>query len=242
VVSFTLRGVDATNNRPHQRRFYQGDIVGKRSIVTIIVSVLAALVVTGGVAAASGYLITNIHQIKPSVRAALKGKRGPRGFTGPQGVPGVPGLPGKPGVDGATLGYESVANGPVDITADVIGQQINLQTIGQLSLPAGRYLVTAKAGYKVMGPAGMSTSVGFDCRLRDSIEGPRDFATVGGWLGAPNAVSQGSFDGTVSLAGAIANNAPATEIVECGDTGDRPGVSYNIDNLVIQAVQVNATL
>jgi hypothetical protein len=214
--------------------------VGKRSFATIVVSVVAALVVTGGVAAASGYLITNIHQIKPSVRAALRGRQGPRGFTGPKGAPGTPGLPGTPGADGTTLGYEGVANGPVDITADVLQQQINLQTIGQLALPAGRFLVSAKAGYKVTGAAGTSTNVGFDCRLRDSSEGPRDSATVSGWLGAPNAVSQGALDGTVSLAGAVASTAPATEIVECGDTRGVPGVGYTIDNLVIQAVAVNA--
>jgi hypothetical protein len=205
-------------------------IVGKRSMVTVIVSVVAALVVSGGVAAASGYLITSIHQIKPSVRAALKGKRGPRGFTGPKGAPGPA---------GTTHGYEAVANGPVDITANVLEQQINLHTIGQLSLPAGTFAITAKAGYKVIGSAGTSKEVGFDCRLRDSSEGPRDFATVGGWLGAPNSVSQGAFDGTVSLAGDVSNTAAATEIVECGDTNGVSGFDYTIDNLVIQAVQLN---
>lgn len=204
--------------------------MGKRSIVTIVASVVAAVVVTGGVAAASGYLITNIHQIKPSVRTALKGKRGPRGFAGPKGAPGP---------TGTTHGYEAVANGPVDITADVIGQQINLHAIGQLSLPAGTFAVTAKAGYKVIGSAGTSKEVGFDCRLRDSSEGPRDFATAGGWLGAPNPVSQGEFDGTVSLAGDVANTTSAEEIVECGDTNGASGLDYTIDNLVIQAVQLN---
>ena len=211
-------------------------IVGKRSIGTIVVSIVAALVVTGGVAAASGYLITNIQQIKPSVRTALKGRQGPRGFTGPQGTPGPAGAP---GADGTTHGYQAVANGPVDITADVLAQQINLQTIGQLSLPAGTFAVTAKAGYKAIGTAGTSKEVGFECRLRDSSEGPRDFATVGGWLGAPNSVSQGALDGTVSLAGGVANSAPAKEIVECGDTNGASGINYKIDNLMIQAVQLD---
>jgi hypothetical protein len=211
--------------------------VRKRSIATIVVSVVAALAVTGGVAAANGYLITNIHQIKPSVRAALKDKRGPRGFTGLQGARGPAGTP---GANGTTHGYQGVANGPIDITADVLEQKITLQTIGQLSLPAGTFLVTAKAGYEALGNAGVSTEVGFSCRLRDSIEGPRDFATVGGWLGAPNGVSQGSFDGTVSLAGDVSNSTPATEIVECGDTNGASGVDYKINNLVIQAVQLDA--
>jgi len=52
-------------------------------------------------------------------------------------------------------------------------------------------------------------------------------------------VSQGDFDGTVSLAGDVANSAPANEIVECGDTNGASGIDYTIDHLVIQAVQLD---
>lgn len=69
----------------------KGGAVGKRSIPTILVAVVAAIAVTGGVAAASGYVITSIHQIKPSVRAKL---RGPRGHTGPRGATGAQGAAG----------------------------------------------------------------------------------------------------------------------------------------------------
>ena len=46
-----------------------------------LVLALAGLLVValGGTAAASGYIITKPSQIKPSVRKALKGKRGPIG-------------------------------------------------------------------------------------------------------------------------------------------------------------------
>ncbi len=56
----------------------------------ILIGAAAALLFTSG-AAASGYLITNIGQIKPSVRSQLRGRRGPRGHPGPQGAIGVAG-------------------------------------------------------------------------------------------------------------------------------------------------------
>ena len=45
------------------------------------------------------YLITNIHQIKPSVRTQLKGNGGPRGYVGPQAATGQ-GLKGDTGPQG----------------------------------------------------------------------------------------------------------------------------------------------
>ncbi|MGZ6285270.1 MAG: hypothetical protein ACXWQ5_18490 [Ktedonobacterales bacterium] len=43
----------------------------------------------GGTAvAAKHYLITNNHQIKPSVLTQVKGNRGPRGYVGPQAATG----------------------------------------------------------------------------------------------------------------------------------------------------------
>ncbi len=87
----------------------------KRTTI-VAVALVALAVLTAGAGAASRFAITNIGQIKPSVRADLRGHHGPRGFTGPQGppgvrgpqgiqgaqgVPGVPGAPGAPGVPGA---------------------------------------------------------------------------------------------------------------------------------------------
>lgn len=208
-----------------------------------VVSLVALFIALGGVAVAGNVFVSStgvvqgcvarngtLRIVKPAHACPHGSKvlrfnqRGPAGTSGPAGT---------------TLGYEGIANGPVDITADVLHQQINLQMVGHLSLPAGTFAVTAKSGYKVIGSAGTSAVVGFDCRLRDSSEGPRDFATVGGWLGAPNAFSQGNFDGTVSLAGDVANTMPATEIVECGDTNGAAGIDYTIDNLVIQAVRLD---
>jgi hypothetical protein len=84
---------------------------------------------TGTSMAASGYVITNQKQIKPSVLSKLKkpGARGARGPQGPQGPPGKEGSPGatgregkqgKEGKGGAAVGAAGGAKAWAHITSD----------------------------------------------------------------------------------------------------------------------------
>ena len=72
----------------------------KRGIVVGALVLTALVFGEGGAAAATRYLITSINQIKPSVRAQLKGNRGPRGLSGPQGPQGPQGPTGAQGPTG----------------------------------------------------------------------------------------------------------------------------------------------
>lgn len=55
---------------------------GRISPATLIASAALFFSVAGTGFAASHYLITSVHQIKPSVRHALRGKQGPQGAQG----------------------------------------------------------------------------------------------------------------------------------------------------------------
>ena len=72
----------------------------KYSLVSVVATTVAVLLLAGGALAAGGFIITSIKQIKPSVRAQLRGNTGSRGLTGPQGPEGVQGVIGAQGVQG----------------------------------------------------------------------------------------------------------------------------------------------
>ena len=82
----------------------------KRTTI-LAVALVALAVLTAGAGAATRFVITNIGQIKPSVRAQLRSHQGPRGFTGPQGLPGVQGPTGAQGPQG-TKGVAGAPGAP----------------------------------------------------------------------------------------------------------------------------------
>jgi collagen type I/II/III/V/XI/XXIV/XXVII alpha len=83
--------------------------VKRRPTISGALAVIALLLAAGGTAyAASSYIITSTHQIKPSVLAQLHGQRGERGYTGKQGKTGAN------GTNGGTTNGAPPAQGVVD--------------------------------------------------------------------------------------------------------------------------------
>jgi hypothetical protein len=76
-------------------------LVTNRLGIPGLIACVALFFAVGGAAwAAKKYVITSTSQIKPSVLAQLKGKRGPAGPAGAAGTNGKDGAPGKDGVAG----------------------------------------------------------------------------------------------------------------------------------------------
>ena len=100
---------------------------------------LGVLIIGGATAtAASHWLITSTHQIKPSVLKQLKGKAGPAGPAGVAGLPGAAGAAGPSGLSGRVIVTQTVSIPPTDF------QVANPQPMTvTATCPAGKSLLGA---------------------------------------------------------------------------------------------------
>lgn len=105
--------------------------------VAVAAAVIGALAAAGGAGAAGRWVITNINQIKPTVRHQLRGNTGPRGPQGPQGSVGPQGPAGGQGSTGAQglQGPEGPA-GPQSLTLTGVWSSATLATGATQSITA----------------------------------------------------------------------------------------------------------
>lgn len=125
---------------------------------------LALLVAIGGTAvAAQHYLITNVRQISPTVRSALRGRtgaRGPRGATGlrgPAGINGVNGHDGVPGPRGPSDVHQSFFDGPNSIPANTSNFQAIFDALQ--TFDKAKYVAIAKLSITPSGTGEVSCTL-----------------------------------------------------------------------------------
>lgn len=106
----------------------------------VLVVVGLAVVLGGGSAvAASRWVITSTHQIKPSVLRQLRGERGPRGWTGATGPQGVQGQTGPAG-SFSPANVQIVQAQPVYLCPAGQAQQCNIGG-GYAACPPGKVAI-----------------------------------------------------------------------------------------------------
>lgn len=114
-----------------------------------VLAIVAAVLLGGTATAASRWVITSTHQIKPSVLKHLRGKTGPRGATGPAGAAG-------PAGGFSTANVSVVQAAPVNLCPSGQAQQCNVGG-GYASCPPGA--VALAGGWS--GPV-VDTTVGYN--------------------------------------------------------------------------------
>lgn len=107
----------------------------KYPLVTVVAATVAVMLMAGGAFAASKYVISNIKQIKPSVRAQLRGTRGLTGPQGPQGVQGVIGAQGVQGVAGSARAFAVVGSDGKVVVGKNVSNATNNASGGMYCMP-----------------------------------------------------------------------------------------------------------
>jgi hypothetical protein len=194
----------------------------KRHFTYANVAATLALVfsMTGGALAAKHYLIESTKQINPKVLKKLHGANGKPGAIGPQGASGAAGKDGtngKEGPRGPSAGFQSYKDEQV-----VIG--VDLTKMGQLAVPVGSYLVTAK----VVVTDGSETASDVRCLLTNNKTQDADssYATVGKFGGAEGKE-------TMTMQSTATLSSPAVWEVRCGANPEVGG-----EEVKMQAIQV----
>jgi hypothetical protein len=147
---------------------------------------------------------------------------GARGPAGARGHAGPPGKQGPPGQNGVTNGYVALntASGTLSLT--------DLAPVVQLSLPAGKYTLSAKT--VASGAAGGTVS----CLLITPANGTIDSssAAIAGSGGS------GSGTATIALAGALSITSTATITLWCAG-GLPPSSPASVAHSIVTATQLN---
>lgn len=221
-----------------------------------VVSTIALVAAIGGgsaIAAATHhkhhYTISSLSQIKPSVRAQLhgaNGTNGAKGATGATGPTGLTGATGATGAAGAVAGLSATFTGNAVIP---IGASTgNFVTVVSKVLPAGNYIVNAKAevSASATGPnPPVDPGVEWEC---DLFSGASVVDTSQATVPLSQVIFIGTFlqaGSTVGLAAPLTLTATTTVSVQCNmklplQANDPAGFAASATNGVIDAVQVTA--
>ncbi len=142
------------------------------SYANVVSSMALVFAMAGGAIAANHYLINSTRQINPAVLKKLKGAtgktgaRGSIGAAGPAGAVGPTGREGPQGERGAANGYASFAE------LGDISNEPEYETLGNLSVPAGHYLVSAKMWVSNRGAGRAEVA----CVLSNNVTSDTDFS------------------------------------------------------------------
>lgn len=163
---------------------------------TAAAAVVAVLAFAGGATAAGRWVISSMNQIKPSVRAHLRGNAGPQGPQGAQGPQGPQGLPGAAG----PAGISSIQN--VSASSPICG-------FGAGACDVASAIAFCPSGSYVVGGAADT----------DTIETPISTLTGTTSYGAV-ANNDGSFSGTLTVTAICASGGGLQHLVRTDSGSD----------------------